>query len=79
METGTDQLRTSIVAMKLLTRSKQRLQVVAFDGSIIDIICELCELVETVVVEHQRLVHIFLLVEEEHAQALAEKLLAPLL
>ena len=79
LETGTDQLRTSIVAMKLLARSEQRLQVVAFDGSIIDIICEFCELVETVVVEHQRLVHIFLLVEEEHAQALSEKLLASLL
>ena len=42
---------------------------------VVDIVPECCEFVEAIVMEHQSLIHIFLLIEEEHAEALSEELL----
>ena len=41
----------------------------------IDIVLELLELVETVIMQHQRFIHILLLVEEEQAEASSKQLL----
>ena len=41
----------------------------------VDVVPKCCKFVEAIVMEHQSLIHIFLLIEEEHAEALAEELL----
>lgn len=78
LEAGADHLRALIITVELFARFEQWLQVLALDSAIVDVVLKLCELVEAVVMQHQRLVHVLLLVEKEHAQALAKQLFDPL-
>ena len=47
--------------------------------TIVNEVLEFGELIEAVIVQHQCLIHVFLLVEEKHSQTTTEKLLHALL